>query len=334
MSEIRKNIATKDWVVVPREHLQPPQDFIQKKARKSLVNPQDCPFCPGNESRTLPETLAYRAMGTIPNEKGWWIRVIPHMNPLLNSMGELKREETADIFIQYSGVGHHENVIESPNHNEMLGFMDARQTEEVFLAYRERYLSLSRDSRVKMVTFFKNHGPLAGGSIEHSHSHIVAMPMVPNSTRHHLEEARRYYDDHGTCGYCDSVEAQLRYKETIVLESEGFVAFEPFASMYPFETWIVPREHKASFGQAKTDEIKHFAHVVNEVLRKIQAALSYPDYNYCIFTAPVDEQNAAHFHWHMQIFPRFETVPWGGLGIGINVNKVLPEHAAKFFREV
>jgi len=119
-----------------------------------------------------------------------------------------------------------------------------------------------------------------------------------------------------------------------VLESEGFVVFEPFASMYPFETWIVPKDHAASFGRVPTDEVKHFAHVVNETLKRIHKGLAYPDYNYTLYTAPLDEQTADHYHWSLQIIPRLRSSSGFEMSSGMHVNPLLPEMAAKYLREI
>jgi UDPglucose--hexose-1-phosphate uridylyltransferase len=186
---------------------------------------EDCPFCPGNEHLTPHESLAYRDGGQ-PDSKGWWVRVIPNKYAALSSEGSVQREEKG-FFRMMDGVGIHEVVIESPIHNQLLPLMEDKQVEEILLAYRERYLALKQDSRIKLIIIFKNHGEAAGTSLDHTHSQLVGTAVVPSNIRKKLEEAARYYDDHGRCVYCDSIQEEFKLGKRIVMETETFVVLQP-----------------------------------------------------------------------------------------------------------
>ena len=160
------------------------------------------------------------------------------------------------------GVGIHEVVIGSPIHNQLLPLMEDKQVEEVLLAYRERYLAMREDPRIKLIIIFKNHGEAAGTSLDHTHSQLVGTAVVPSNIRKKLEEAARYYDDHGCCVYCDLIEEELSFGKRIVQDTEKFVVLQPFASRLPFETWILPKEHQASFGLISMEDSKTFAKVL------------------------------------------------------------------------
>ena len=235
MSQLRQDRTTKEWVIIAAERAKRPHDFKKVEPRIEMPSYKaDCPFCPGNEHLTPPETLAYRNGGP-PNSKGWWVRVVPNKFPALVPEGSLERTEEKGFFRMMDGVGVHEVVIGSPIHNQRFPFLDDKQVEELLLAYRERYLALRGDERIKLIIIFKNHGKGAGTSLEHTHSQIVGTGIVPSNIRRKLEEASRYYDDHGCCVYCDLIEEELSIGKRIIMENEKFVVLHPFASRFPLK---------------------------------------------------------------------------------------------------
>ena len=166
MPQLRQDPTTKEWVIIAAERSKRPHDF--KKTETLTEKPpykEDCPFCQGNEHLTPHESLAYRSGGQA-DSKGWWVRVIPNKFPALSPEGSLEREETG-FFRMMDGVGIHEVVIESPIHNQLLPLMEDTQVEEVLLAYRERYLALREDPRIKLI--------------------IVGTSVVPSNIRKKLE---------------------------------------------------------------------------------------------------------------------------------------------------
>jgi len=334
MSELRQDPATKQWVIFARERAKRPHDFISLKTIPPLPPYKaECPFCAGNENMTPPEIMAYRQGGPA-NSPGWWTRVIPNRFPALNPQGSLSREEEGGLFRKMDGVGQHEVIIETPQHNLCIALMDDRQIEEILLAYRERYLALREDPRYKLIIIFKNHGLAAGTSIEHPHSQLVAMPIVPLTIRFRFEKAANHFDDNGTCVYCDMLREGLQASPRVVMETNRFVVFHPFASRAPFETWIIPKEHQASFGTISMEDAKEFARVLKTTLLKMYKGLNNPDFNYIIQTAPIKDEHEDYFHWHLQILPRLATPAGFELGTGMFINTALPEETAAFMRNV
>ena len=232
------------------------------------------------------------------------------------------------------GVGQHEVIVESPQHNLCIPLMSDRQVEEILLAYRERYLALREDPRFKLIIIFKNHGSRAGTSLEHPHSQLVVMPIVPLTIRYRFEKAAGHFDDEGTCVYCDILREGLRMRSRLILESDRFTTFHPFASRAPFETWIIPKKHHASFGSISVDESKEFAWVLKKTLSQLYRGLNNPDYNYIIHSAPIKDEQEEYFHWHLQILPRLVTPAGFELGTGMFINTALPEETAAFIRNL
>jgi UDPglucose--hexose-1-phosphate uridylyltransferase len=335
MPELRQNPATKEWVIISTERAKRPEEFGSGELEeKGNGGKNHCPFCEGNETTTPPEIMAFRTYGTKPDSPGWWIRVIPNKFPALVPQGSQTRVRDLDFFSYMDGLGQHEVIVDSPSHNLHIATMEQKQVEEIFLAYRERYIALCTDARFELISIFKNHGKGAGTSIVHPHSQVIATPITPSHIRHRIEEAMRFFDDNGKCVYDVMIAKEMQFKERIVLESDNFLSFEPFASRSPFETWVIPKKHSSSFASISPELSKELAYVMKQTLGKLYKGLNNPDYNYVIRSTPCHETNEEYFHWHVMILPRVAAVAGFELGSGIYINTVIPEKAAKYLREI
>jgi len=117
-----------------------------------------------------------------------------------------------------------------------------------------------------------------------------------------------------------------------VMETDKFVVLHPFASRFPFETWILPKDHQASFGLISMADSKRVARVLKTTLSKLYSKLNDPDYNYVIHTAPIKDEEEDYYHWHLQLIPRLTTPAGFEMGSGIYINVVFPENTAEFLR--
>ncbi|MBS7622225.1 galactose-1-phosphate uridylyltransferase [Candidatus Bathyarchaeota archaeon] len=332
MPELRQDPTTNEWVIIARERAKRPYDFLlDREVRLLPDHVEDCPFCPGNERLTPPEISVYHRDSDRSN---WIIRIIPNMFPALTPKTTTEEKLVDSHFKARGGFGFHEVIIESPRHNETLSEMDELHVALLIQAYRDRYAVLSGDARVKMIIIFRNHGVTAGTSLEHPHSQIVASPVVSACAEKKSEIAGSYYNRTGRCLYCDINRWEIESGSRLVFGNDKFAVFNPFASRYPFEMWISPKNHQASFGNIEPADISELGKVLRESIRRMNSLLANPDYNYVFHTAPVEEENAKHLHWYVQIVPRIWTVAGFEIGSGIYINTIVPEDSAKFMREV
>ena len=330
MPELRKDPVIKRWVIIATERAKRPKDFSQKEEE---VKSTFCPFDYGNEHLTPPEVLAFRPADTEPNTPGWWVRVVPNKFPALDPDVESKKYGRG-MYDAMSGFGAHEVIIETPNHNTTLALLDVNQIEEIVWAYRHRYIALSNDSRIKYILIFRNHRKDAGASLSHPHSQIIATPIVPKRVQEELDGAKEYYSYKERCVFCDMINQERLENERIVEENEDFIAFEPFAARFPFETWILPKKHQNSFANIAEQQVKKFARVLKNTLLRIYKALDNPPYNFMLHTAPTSEEGKVYYHWHLEIVPRLTKVAGFEWGSGFYINPVPPEDAAKYLKEV
>lgn len=328
MSEIRQNIATKDWVIIATERAKRPKDFL-KKTKETAVLPEymdNCPFCPGNEKMAAVENFSIR------EGNAWKVRVIPNKFPAVAS-GELINRENG-IMRWVSGVGIHDVIIETPKHNTTTALLDDKQVINIIETYKKRYLDIVKDEKVELIIIFKNHGESAGTSLEHPHSQMIATPVVPSYIRYRIADAMSYYDDHRECVFCKMIRGEKESGERIIFETKHFVSFIPYAALSPFHIWILPKKHMASFPEINDEEMVDFAGVLKAVLKKIYSGLDNPDYNYVIRSLPGACRKNNFFHWYLSIIPRVTKAAGFELGSGMYINVALPEESAKFLREV
>lgn len=330
MTELRQNMVTKEWVIIAHERANRPDDYIESQSHattdtQTLYDPS-CPFCPGNEELDL-------EIECFPAQNGWQTRAVYNKYPALSKEGELVRTFNG-VCRSLSGVGHHEIVVESPRHNTTLALMTPAEIKFLLQTYYNRGWDIRKDSRIEQVIYFKNHGERAGASLKHPHSQIIGLPVVPNNIRHRIDEARRYFDDTGNCGYCVMLEDELNNKERLVALSNHFVAFVLYAAPSPFHTWIIPRKHSVSFLYSQPDELADLAQLLQDVMRRLYIGLRDPAYNLIIRSAPVKEISNDYLHWYITIVPRLSRTAGFELGSGIYINPSIPEESAAFLRKV
>ncbi|TMQ68566.1 MAG: galactose-1-phosphate uridylyltransferase [Candidatus Eisenbacteria bacterium] len=333
MPELRKDPVIGRWVIISTERGRRPTSFgpTAPEPRSGF-----CPFCPGSEDKTPPEVYAVRANGGPPNSAGWMVRVVPNKFPALQIEGSLDRRGEG-LYDRMNGVGAHEVVIEGPSHDQDLADLPVEHMEHVLWAYRDRMLDLHRDRRLRYVLIFKNHGSQAGATLEHTHTQLIATPIIPKYIQEELEGARRYYELKERCVFCDIIQQETASQATrrLVSMNDGFMAIEPFAPRFPFETWILPRRHDASFQALdRAEERRDLAILLKDVLGRLNQALDRPPYNFVLHTAPVSDHDLEYYHWHIEIMPKLTRVAGFEIGSGFFINPTPPEDAAQYLREI
>jgi UDPglucose--hexose-1-phosphate uridylyltransferase len=281
---------------------------------------------------TPPEILAYREAGTMPNSAGWSLRVVSNKFPALKIEGSLDKIGVG-LFDKMNGIGAHEVIIEAPSHEVSLCHLPERKVEDLLWAYRDRVLDLRKDSRFQYILIFKNEGEAAGASLEHSHSQLIALPIVPRQVIEEIDGSRLYYNYKERCIYCDIVRQEMYSEDRTVMENDHFIAISPFAAAFPFETWILPKQHNACFDEAQPWEYASLARVLKNVLSRLDKVLNNPPYNYIIHTSPLRGQVKEFYHWHIEIIPKLVKVAGFEWGSGFYINPTPPEEAAAFLRD-
>lgn len=329
MPELRQNVATKEWVIIATERARRPEEFAQASKERVEDRPSHsatCPFCPGNEELDL-ERLR------LPGQDDWTVRVVRNRYPALN--------EEADLIWQSSfsyptmmGVGYHEIVVESRQHNTSPATETIEELAQTLRAFQIRGQAFSDDPRIAHIIYFKNHGLSAGASLVHPHAQMLGLPVLPSNVHSRMLEAQSYYAEHGACVICQMRALEEHDAVRVIASTEHFTAFIPYAAFSPFHLWIVPKQHRASFLDATPQELTDLAGMLRLILHKIYVGLNDPDYNYVLRSAPPSERGAAYTHWYVAVIPRVTRTAGFEMGTGMFINTALPEASAQFLRSV
>jgi UDPglucose--hexose-1-phosphate uridylyltransferase len=328
--QLRQDIITGRWVAVATERAKRPDSFTQ--AAKEVVPANAvCPFCEGHEAMTPPEVLAYRADGLAPNTPGWSVRVVPNLYAAFKLEAEGQRRVNG-LFPLDDAVGACEVLISSPDHTTSTPGLPLAQVQQIVRSYHDRMAAHAKNPKLEYVIILYNHGRPAGASLEHPHSQLYAIALVPPVAQEELVGARRFRQSHGVCVFCRLVEEEARARERVVLETEEFLVYAPFASRVPFETWIVPKRHRSRFLDTAPGERDALAEALRVTLGKLQRGLNDPPYNYFLHSAPLKGDHEASYHWHIEILPKLSIWAAFELGTGVLITVARPEDAAAFLK--
>lgn len=324
ISELRQDPVSGDWIL-----LAPARGVRHKfEGREKIILPKNkCPFDNLVKFDNFPPVLVYYN----ENKSDWFLQIIPNKYPAVS-------HEDCSLLLQRGlyksrvGAGFHELVI-LRDHNRYLGQYSAEEIKKIFKAYQDRYLSLSKEKCVEYISIFHNHGKEAGSTVPHLHSQILALPIIPPDVNHSINGSRRFFHEHKKCIHCEMLKQEIKEKERIIYENKDVIVFAPFASQVNFETRIFPKKHLAYFEKTGDSESASFAEAMSFIFSSLYKNLKDPAFNFFIHTSPANKkEDYNHYHWHMEILPKFEATGSLELGTGLNIISVAPEEAAKILK--
>lgn len=330
MSELRRDPVLGRWVIVRTMEPWTPDHY--EKEDNSVKYAQASPFSEYRESMTPPEVEAIRAPGSSPNAPGWQVRVVPNKFPALKIEGDLDRHGMG-IFDMSNGIGAHEVLIETPDPAKQMADFTPEEIKNVLWMYQRRSLDLAKDKRFQYIVVFKNFGRSAGASVEHAHSQIIALPMIPKYVQEKLVSAREYFQYRGRSIFSDILLQEREEKNRIVTENDQYMAFCPFVSRYSFEISLFPKKEQTRFVHLKEDELQSLGQILLDVLRRLRTCLGNPSFNFYLHVHPIHYAHEETFMWHMEIVPKLTRSTVFEWGTGFHVVFTPPEVAAKYLRE-
>lgn len=325
MPELRRNAISDQVVLVAPQRRQRPNDFAPSSNTTKTI---PCPFCPGNEKSTPP---AVDELHTADSPDKWCVRVVPNLYPALIDLDHSTIPSTND---STPALGKHEVVIECRRHVCQFNELSPEESELVFLAYQRRLQTWKQNPRLRFGIAFKNSSVRAGASLEHVHSQLIGLTEIPSLMQTELDSAIQHYDRCGSCIFCDLLADERRQHGRIIEETKHFTAFCPPASRFAYEMWILPNDHCSHFEEESPDQVARAARFVHQNLRRLHGLTPPLPYNYLIHSAPFDSNPNTHYHWHIEVLPRFGYLAGFELGTGYSINAVSPDKAAQDLRNV
>ena len=348
--EIRINpVVPTESVLVATARGMRPREAEERVPRDTRGRVESCPFCRGNEKHTPPTLLAY------PENGEWEIRIVENLYPVL---GDDRPQSNLAFGLQQviDGYGRHEVVIDHYHHGIAIHEMGRDHLTRLFDLIRARMVALyAADTRLRYVLAFKNFGRAAGASIAHTHTQLIAMPVVPENLQNELTHSQAYFRKLGRCVFCSLIDEALTFEATfydrdsgavrrrihvgqyLVERGERFIAIKPFASRYEWEIHILPLHHQADFLDSSPEDLRDLARVLKRSMARLDRVIGGAQYNFFLHSLPRGKEHSdckESFHWHLEICPR-TSIPTGfELGSGLFVSTVSPEEAAERLRAV
>ncbi len=300
-SEIRKDYFKDNYVIIAPNRSKRPHR-VGDVAEAFGV----CPFCVDDFKDG---TIKYQDNG---KNGGWEIVSI------LNKFAALTPDNN-------SAYGQAEVIIETRRHGMDINDFSIDHIVRVFDAYIDRYTKLRQMEGVKHVIVFKNEGGKAGASIAHTHSQVMAMPILPPKNESEARAFNKYQLEHDSCPYCDIIALESD-RPRVIWQDDNIFALSPYASDAPYGAWLIPKRHIRLISELSHAEKKSIAVALKIILGKLEEfGISY---NYFVENAI----NHEDYHMHIKIAPRPNI--WAGLelGTGVVINPIAPEFAAKIYR--
>jgi len=295
--ELRKDPITRSWVITG-------DDVSDGGPRSEPV----CRFCPDSAQ---PAQVIFTALGA--QDAPWSSRAVVHPTPIYHVEGEPARRGDG-IYDRMRPIGAHEVLVENPRHDRQLWKASDSEIEPFLLLAAQRIQDLKGDSRLKYISIFKNHGSTAGQEFDHATSQLTATTFVPRRVLYELRASREYFAAKERCVFCDIVSQEMRQGLRVLEMRDDLIALCPYAPRVPYESWILPRTHEASFERFSVNRsgtLRDLAGLLRRTLQRIRALTE--DFHLVLHTSPNSQHRSGSlgywktidedYHWHIEILP-------------------------------
>lgn len=326
MAELRLDPVAHRWVVTGKRPVMP--DVLDSGG--------GCPFCPGREQFT-PKPIRE----CLDSDGEWSVRVFHDRAPVFRIEGGLDPRGEG-LFDRMNPVGAHEIVVETPQHGVTLAKLPPERVAKILEVCRDRIIDLKHDRRFRYISLFKDQGPADPTIQGHSHSQILAMPVVPQVLETEFRWSRAHFRRKERCLYCDIIQQELQQEKRVVDQNGDFVALCPFASRSPYELWVLPIQHSSSL-ERDLMEAGRLGSLASFLKANLQRVENLTDsLNMVVHTEPnVEGRKPSQewwetiredFHWHIEIDPDVESMRRYLGSEGFYFNPIPAEEAALVLR--
>ncbi|MCL4405172.1 MAG: DUF4921 family protein [Patescibacteria group bacterium] len=323
-SELRQDVVSGDWVLLAPARGSRPHQLVNKTKPK-IPSKKGCIF-------ENPEKAGGSPIIVSSPKNSPWVQIVPNKFPAVSHSRIMAVIAKQGPFFVLPGVGHHDLVV-TRDHRKNFPKLPLEEARLLVQMFQRRYKTLAQDPYVAYISVFHNWGIRAGASIYHPHYQIITMPIIPPTVEHYLAGSAKYFRDNAHCAYCTSIKWERKYEKRVIYENDEAIAFAPFVSRYPFEIQVFPKKHLPFFEDTDAATLNSVTEVLHRSLRMIERKFKQPDYNFFFDTAPtIDKSKNKHYHWHIEIRPKFKVDGGFESDTGIEINTVDPDLAAKFLR--
>ncbi|MET8217073.1 galactose-1-phosphate uridylyltransferase [Streptomyces hirsutus] len=246
--------------------------------------------------------------------------------------------------------GRCEVVCFTSDHNASFGSLDEEQARLVLDAWTDRTSELSHLSSVEQVFCFENRGAEIGVTLQHPHGQIYAYPFTTPRTSLMLRQVAAHKEATGGANLFDTVLAEERAGERVVLEGDHWIAYVPYAAHWPYEVHLYPKRRVPDLLGLDEAARTEFPQVYLELLRRFDRIFGEGEpptpYIAAWHQAPFgaleefDGVTRDDFALHLELFTirrtsgKLKFLAGSESGMNVFINDVPPERAAERLREV
>jgi UDPglucose--hexose-1-phosphate uridylyltransferase len=277
MAELRYNPFKDDWVMVASSRQSRPQ-----------MPKNWCPFCPGS--------------GKVPDD--YDVYMYKNDFPALSENPPEPDDVATDFFKVDKSFGRCEVILYSPEHTVTLPELPVSHIKKLVDLWCERFDVLAKEPTSKYIMIFENRGEVVGVTMPHPHGQIYAYPFLPKKLELELDLARKHKKETGNCLFCDWLKAEQDFEQRVIFENEYFSVIIPFFSEFTYGVHIISKEHKKYITDFNEDEKLVLAQTVRNTAGMLDSLFDtqFP-YMMCMHNAPVNTDDIAGFHFHIEFFP-------------------------------
>ncbi|MER7961756.1 galactose-1-phosphate uridylyltransferase [Streptomyces ardesiacus] len=246
--------------------------------------------------------------------------------------------------------GRCEVVCFTSDHDASFADLTEEQARLVLDAWTDRTSELSHLPSVEQVFCFENRGAEIGVTLGHPHGQIYAYPFTTPRTALMLRSLAAHKDATGGENLFDAVLAEELSGERVVLESEHWAAFVPYAAHWPYEVHLYPKRRVPDLLGLDEAARTEFPQVYLELLRRFDRIFGEGEpptpYIAAWHQAPFghleefDGVTRDDFALHLELFTirrtsgKLKFLAGSESGMNVFINDVPPERAAERLREV
>lgn len=246
VAQMRLDSLTGEWVSIA----------AARQNRAFLPPAHMCPLCPSNPDN-LSEVPDNFDVAVFENKS-------PSFGPNLLDVDDVNYSVVPDLALGSvrDSVGRCEVVVFSPEHTGSLASQTTERVRTIIGAWTNRTEHLQTLPGVRQVFPFENRGQEIGVTLHHPHGQIYAYPYVTPRTTRLLDSISRFGAD---------LHAQTlafeRAGERVLIASDNFTAYVPFAARWPLEAHLLPHRHVNNFTDLTDDERDELAVVYHRLLK-------------------------------------------------------------------
>ena len=254
LAELRHDPLTDEWIAVA----------AHRHTRAFLPPTNQCPLCPATAEN----------LSEVPDN--FDVAVFENKNPAFGAVPtgatpkDLTLTGTFGLGETRPAVGRCEVVVFSPEHQGSLGQMPVARVHTVLEALADRTDELQRLAGVKQVFPFENRGQEIGVTLHHPHGQIYSYPYLTPKTQKLIESVSK------NPGLFDEIVKFESSSSRVLLESDSFISYVPFAARWPIEAHLLPKRAVKNHAELNSDERLELASMYSALLRAFETVYQTP----------------------------------------------------------